>query len=201
LSVRNGFSASSDAELRKVLKTWGAISPSIRDEAGNTKEYEKWILNRFLARGDILHANHYPIQIMEFERPDFLLRYNDIEIGIEIVVVCDEEEQKGFSKDDKSDRKLKADGKPVGIWPLEMDAEKCFGILSEAFKVQMSKKSIRLKSYNCKSCILVFYLNSSLLGGEQLEKDLIKSFRDTVENTPHKFSEIYVYKEDTVYLL
>ena len=189
--------ASSSDDLREKLKQWGASAPDRLKKRGRQKELEKWILNRFLKLTDLLKPEHFPVQIIEREKPDFLLCYGGISLGIEITEICDGKEQALFKKEDK-DLKNRQGPNLLTLVPLDLDKKK--SKLAQAFQHILEKKSGKRKTYGDTSCILVCYLNSPLFSERTLEI-LIESFKEKTKNTRHGFSGIFVYKEDSLYLL
>jgi hypothetical protein len=97
--------ASSREDLYQKLKHWGADAPDRLERRGKQKELENWVLNRFLKFSGLLQAEHFPVKITEWERPDFLLLRNGIELGIEVTEICDADEQIRLRKADKDQKK------------------------------------------------------------------------------------------------
>ncbi len=195
--------ASSREDLNQKLRHWGAKAPDrINLPNGIPKEekkkaLERWILNRFLRLTDSLQPEHFPVQIIERERPDFSLIRNGIELGIEVTTICDEDEQKRWSKEDQYLKKRQG---PDSLTPVLLDFDKKIPILALAFQRCLKIKSGKRKSYGEISCILVCYLNSPLFS-ERLLEALIESFKETAEKSSHGFSDIYVSKEEALFLL
>ncbi|MBL1436116.1 MAG: hypothetical protein COB08_007950 [Rhodobacteraceae bacterium] len=187
--------ASSGGDLHQKLEQWGASAPARLE--WRKKELEKWVLNRFLKLTDLLQPESFPVEIIEREKPDFLLCYNGIELGIEITTICSGTEQASLTEEEKE---LKNRQGPNLLISVPLDLNEKITVLECAFRRILKKKSGKRKSYGVTNCILVCYLNSPLFSKRLLD-DLIESFKETAKTTTHGFLEIYVYKEDSLYLL
>lgn len=88
--VHSEYTASSKDELLRYLKQQDTKVP-VRTKGRKSQHCEKWAVFRLLATWANANYFSYPIILVHRDRPDFLLRYNDREVGIEFTEAVSQE--------------------------------------------------------------------------------------------------------------
>lgn len=98
-NVHSEYTASSKADLLGYLKQQDTKVPG-RTKGRKSQHCEKWAVFRLLATWANANYFSYPIILVHRDRPDFLLRYNDREVGIESTEAVSQEmaETRALSK-------------------------------------------------------------------------------------------------------
>jgi hypothetical protein len=99
INVHSGYTASSRTDLLRYLKQQDITVP-VQTEGRTSQHCERWGVFRLLATWAAMDYLSYPLRVVHQDKPDFLLSYDEREVGIEFTEAVSQEwaETKALAK-------------------------------------------------------------------------------------------------------